>query len=144
MDPGVARAVPSTHQRLQQPERQRGHLAGDKVLLTVADLLKSTVRGCDIVARYGGDEFVIVLPGTDADRTAMVAGRIVEGARSLSIDTENGEKINITLSLGTATQDGKHDFKSSAGLIRAADSALYESKRKGRDCYMSFDDAAVA
>ncbi len=121
-----------------------GHLAGDKVLQRVATLLKDTVRGTDIVARYGGDEFVIILPGTNMDRTALVAGRIVNDARALSIETDAGEKIDITLSLGTATQDTENNFKSAAGLIRAADSALYDSKRKGRDCHTAYDARAVA
>ncbi len=121
-----------------------GHLAGDKVLQVVADLLKETVRGTDIVARYGGDEFVIVLPGTNAERTALVAGRIVDDARSLMIKTDDGQQAEITLSLGTATQDSDTSFKSAAGLIRAADSALYDSKRKGRNCHTAFDGAAVA
>jgi diguanylate cyclase (GGDEF)-like protein len=121
-----------------------GHQAGDQVLQTVAELLRNTVRGSDIVARYGGDEFVIVLPGTDADRTTAVAARIVDEARSLQIDTDEGQKVRITLSLGTATQSTAHDFRSAAGLIRAADSALYDSKRKGRDCHTSFEQTAAA
>ena len=121
-----------------------GHLAGDKVLKTVADLLSETVRSTDVVARYGGDEFVIVLPGTDAERTALVAGRIVEGARELQVRAEDGREIDITLSLGTATQDAANNFKSAAGLIRAADAALYDSKRKGRDCHTAFTADQVA
>jgi len=121
-----------------------GHMAGDKVLQLVAQVLRDTVRSSDVVARYGGDEFVIVLPGTDAERTALVAGRIVENARTLHIKSESGERINITLSLGTATQDSAHDFKTSAGLVRAADAALYDSKRKGRDCHTAFTGSVAA
>lgn len=128
----------------KQANDTHGHLAGDLVLKAISEHLRSTVRGTDIVARYGGDEFVIILPGTDGERTHIVGARIVDGARNLEVRSETGDLMKVTLSLGMATQDSTCDFKSAAGLIRAADSALYESKRNGRDCHTAFDSSAAA
>jgi len=128
----------------KQANDVHGHLAGDMVLKSIALLLLENVRQTDTVARFGGDEFVVVLPGTDVAHTAHIAGRIVAGARHLQVTDDQGRSVGVTLSLGTATQSIDNNFSSAAGLLRAADTALYDSKRKGRDCHTAYDKVAVA
>lgn len=112
-----------------------GHQAGDAVLIAVASLLQQSLRENDIVARYGGDEFVLLLPGVDADQADLVGRRVCEGIRAAKVDAGNGTKIGVTLSLGVATSDSQHDFREPKALLAAADAALYESKRQGRNCH---------
>ncbi len=115
-----------------------GHQAGDAILQTVAALLRDTLRDSDIVARYGGDEFVLLLPGVDTAQANRVGERVCEAARTRTAKTADGRSVGITLSLGIVTCDSHNKFDSPKALLAAADSALYESKRKGRDqftCY---------
>ncbi|HVY44416.1 MAG TPA: GGDEF domain-containing protein, partial [Minicystis sp.] len=99
-----------------------GHEAGDALLRTVATLLGRCVRAGDVLARYGGDEFVLILPGVDRAALATVARRIGREARSAS----------ISLSLGGASFPA--DAKAPEQLFAVADAALYASKRAGRGC----------
>ncbi len=124
--------------RFKQVNDSHGHQAGDAMLKTVAELLGDSTRDSDIVARYGGDEFVLLLPGLDADTAAQVATRLVESARQRQVKDGNGGSVGITLSLGIATHDSETAFESAQALLSAADEALYHSKRNGRDqltCY---------
>ena len=121
-----------------------GHQAGDAILLTVAELLRDTLRDSDIVARYGGDEFVLLLPGLDAEQADRVGTRVCEAARTRTATTADGRSVGITLSLGIVTCDSHNKFDSPKALLAAADSALYVSKSAGRDrhtCYKA-DKAA--
>jgi diguanylate cyclase (GGDEF)-like protein len=110
-----------------------GHQAGDAVLQTVAKLLRDSLRDSDVVARYGGDEFVLLLPGVDADKANNVGLRVCEEARRRKAQTADGQSVGITLSLGIATWDSGNRFDSPKALLAAADAALYTSKREGRD-----------
>jgi diguanylate cyclase (GGDEF)-like protein len=110
-----------------------GHQAGDAILKAVADLLAETLRDSDIVARYGGDEFVLLLPGVDADKVNIIAQRICAAARTRKATVADDKQVGITLSLGVATCDAQNRFENAQALLAAADSALYESKRSGRD-----------
>lgn len=105
-----------------------GHAAGDAVLRELARLLLGHVRGEDIACRYGGDEFIIVLPDASADMTRERAERLCEHARHLHVQFEGQTLEAITLSFGTAIfpQDGA----SSDTILRAADNALYRAKRR--------------
>lgn len=130
--------------RFKQINDSHGHQAGDQMLRDVAELLTNNLRSEDIVARYGGDEFVLLLPGLDAEAAEQIAARLVDGARGRSVTGAGGETVHITLSLGTATQDSSHEFDKPADLLAAADKALYHSKRNGRNqhtCYAAIKAA---
>ena len=85
------------------------------------------------MSRYGGDEFVLLLPGVDAAQANSVADRICATARTRKATIADGKQVGITLSLGVATCDADNQFESAQALLAAADSALYNSKRSGRD-----------
>lgn len=102
------------------------HNFGDQVLVAVADALRAAVRGYDTVARVGGDEFVILLPGTGAEEAEVVAER----ARALVSEIELPEG-SLSCSAGVAAVGGEDPF--GQDTLAAADAALYEAKRLGRD-----------
>ncbi len=106
-----------------------GHLAGDRVLATVAARCLEKLRGIDISARYGGEEFVFLLPETDIRRAYQVAGRLRAALMDLPIDTGE-QQVAISVSLGLAAMcEDCYDLQ---GLIRRADQALYVTKETGR------------
>ena len=108
-----------------------GHQAGDRALIAVANILKEQFRPADILIRYGGDEFVVLLPDADQDAAHKVAERV---RMTVSGDTtDSGDsliQIPIRVSMGVAALEGGGSLTS---LIRSADAALYRAKRAGRD-----------
>jgi len=106
-----------------------GHLAGDAVLRETSRNMKSVVRPYDGIGRYGGEEFLLVLPGCDDNGAAMLAERIRESIESHPLTFTEG-MIPITLSLGVASNEITQDME---GLIGAADAALYRAKNSGRN-----------
>lgn len=120
-----------------------GHQAGDTILVEVAKLIHGTLRSEDIVARYGGDEFVVLLPGSGADAADKIGSRLVAEAVGCGTTVE-GAEIKPTLSLGIVTMDGQNQFEIAEDLVAAADQALYHSKRAGRNCHTSYDDIKAA
>jgi diguanylate cyclase (GGDEF)-like protein len=111
--------------RFKQVNDTRGHLAGDEVLRTIAAVLAAAVRDMDLVARYGGEEFALVLPRCDQDDAGVVVKRVTEALRA-----QPGLE-GVTVSAGVATLPAH--ASDGVTLIAAADEALYESKRAGRD-----------
>ncbi len=107
-----------------------GHRGGDAILIAVADTLREVSRASDIVARYGGDEFVVMLPETPADEAQVMAERARQQIEELR-GPEGKDSIGVTLSLGIASLSPTHSTKE--GLVEAADAALYEAKRSGRN-----------
>jgi diguanylate cyclase (GGDEF)-like protein len=108
-----------------------GHIAGDTVLRVTAELMRSLVRPYDAVGRYGGEEFLIVLPGCDAKHVAGVAERFRKRIGGERINTPEG-MIPVTVSMGVAASD-KGKRRGMNTLVRAADSALYRAKENGRN-----------
>jgi len=110
-----------------------GHLTGDHVLTSAANIMLKCVRKSDVVARYGGDEFIIVLPSTGTDIAYKIAERIVHEITVSAIHSiDNGEIPSITCSIGISTYPVH--CNSMEHLISTADSALYEAKRCGKNC----------
>jgi diguanylate cyclase (GGDEF)-like protein len=112
-----------------------GHPAGDEVLIAVADTIREEIRGHDLAGRYGGEEFIIGLPGSDASEALAVAERLRQAIARRPWPIEP-----VTASLGIATADRPIDLPS---LIRAADDALYLAKRSGRNCVRSDPATAI-
>jgi len=112
----------------------RGHKAGDEVLRRVARAVEKRTRRIDLVARYGGDEFVVALLGTGATAAVDTAERIRRGIRA-----ENTSDGAISVSIGVATFPG--DAGSKAELLDKADWAMYVAKRAGRDRVVAFKGA---
>lgn len=113
---------------LKQVNDIHGHQAGDQVLRELAARLSRVVRASDLLARWGGDEFVVICPETDAGAAAMVAGKLVREARG-PIDA--GDVVVMCgLSVGWATANLEVDARR---LVLSADKALYRSKQTGRD-----------
>jgi diguanylate cyclase (GGDEF)-like protein len=121
-----------------------GHQAGDSMLRDVAAVLTAGLRDSDIVARYGGDEFVLLLPGADAGQATAVAKRIMNAVHARRTDIGNGRQVGITLSMGVATCDSRSRFSSVQELLAAADAALYHSKRAGRDRFTLYETIRAA
>ncbi|MHB1127703.1 MAG: GGDEF domain-containing protein [Bacillota bacterium] len=108
-----------------------GHQSGNKVLVEISSLIRQKVRDQDIVVRYGGEEFSIILPGIDRDAAVMVAERIRESIQNTPVVSEQGGMVQVTVSIGVALYPGRANTKSD--LISQADSALYRAKEEGRN-----------
>jgi len=110
-----------------------GHIIGDRVLLDVSRKIKSVSRPYDIVGRYGGEEFLIILPGTDEQEARTVAERIHNCVREFPVDLgPNLVEICVTISVGVGTIPPSMDMTTDT-IIRAVDAALYRAKDNGRD-----------
>jgi diguanylate cyclase (GGDEF)-like protein len=105
-----------------------GHGPGDEVLAAVGEVLRSTIRESDFAGRYGGEEFLILLPDTDATGALEVAEKLRAGVATIAVPTVDRR---ITTSIGVATLPG--DAHDTPTLLRAADRALYSAKANGRD-----------
>ena len=107
-----------------------GHPVGDAVLREFAALIRDTVREVDAAGRFGGEEFAILLPGTDVEGAAQLAERIREGLETRPILVKEGERVPVTASFGVA---GFPEHALEEELVEAADTALYRAKALGRN-----------
>jgi len=109
-----------------------GHRAGDHALYTVAQVIKKSTRMLDVVSRYGGEEFAVILPETDAASARVVAERILHAVHDAYFSvSEDHPPVHITVSIGVATCP--QDAESTNDLIELADKALYYSKETGKN-----------
>lgn len=113
---------------------RHGHQIGDAVLAALAKTLEAELRERDIIVRYGGEEFVILLPGTGVDAATQVFDRLRVAVEQQTHKGEHGETFQVTASIGVATHmDGERRHTDASQLLRSADRALYDAKRMGRN-----------
>lgn len=113
-----------------------GHLAGDAVLREVGLRMQATLRSYDLVGRYGGEEFLIVLPDCTTDEVQRCAERIRSAVSREPIQAE-GSLIAATISIGGVVMD--HSYPSATDVLRSADAGLYKAKDQGRDRVVLMD-----
>jgi len=114
-----------------------GHNCGDHTLQQVAKILKEDLRIYDRIGRWGGEEFILILPDTQLMDAAKVAERIRARTAEMEMSLENGEEFSVQISLGIASTASQ--FSSLTKLIDAADQALYQAKQTGRNRVCIFE-----
>lgn len=111
-----------------------GHVVGDSVLVKVAGVLKKNLRERDYIMRYGGEEFVVLLPGHGMEAALKVFERLRSAVEEAEHAGDTGKRFRVTTSIGLAAHmDGENHMDDSIDLVRAADRALYDAKRSGRN-----------
>jgi diguanylate cyclase (GGDEF)-like protein len=110
-----------------------GHQAGDSVLQSTARLLLAQVRTTDMVGRFGGEEFVLILPKTSSPAAEIVCERILSAFRNTTHEIAKNQNITVTISLGVATHTPDRPYPNITDLLLAADKAVYHSKSHGRN-----------
>jgi diguanylate cyclase (GGDEF)-like protein len=119
-----------------------GHQRGDAVLVELAARIRGEVRDVDTVARYGGEEIVVILPETDADGLAQLAERVCAAVRRRPFGEPGASPVHLTVSAGGAVFP-THGLQASA-LLAAADKALYDAKHGGRDTWRVASGSTVS
>jgi len=110
-----------------------GHAAGDVILKSVVALMQNSLRPSDLVARIGGEEFIVIMPETSTSLAHMVAERLRKKIAAMPVKIEaQAEPLYVTISIGCAALEGK-GADTEAQLIERADAALYKAKQEGRD-----------
>jgi diguanylate cyclase (GGDEF)-like protein len=118
-----------------------GHQAGDRVLQQIADLLKQSARDIDRLGRYGGEEFLALLPATDSDGGEVFVERVRAATERHAFNIDADQPLRMTVSAGLATYPHPRILNTEM-LVRAADEALYAAKARGRNRVVRFDSIA--
>ena len=108
-----------------------GHGVGDDVLVKLAQVASDNLRSVDLVARLGGEEFVVVMPESNAPTALQVAERLCAQVAESSIDLPDGTPLSVTVSIGVATSQSADEMADD--LLDRADGALYAAKNEGRN-----------
>lgn len=123
--------------RLKQVNDAYGHATGDQLIRCFAEELQRSVRPCDAVARFGGDEFVVLLEDLHQSAEAeAVAGRVLDGVRTCEVPAEVAERPSASVGIAVTQDEGL----SAESLIARADQAMYRAKRSGGNRYQLSDD----
>jgi diguanylate cyclase (GGDEF)-like protein len=120
---------------------RHGHFHGDRVLRGVGEVIRHRVRRIDTAARYGGDEFVVLLPETEPSGAYVLAEKIRSGVAELGIEAGH-DRIRTSLSIGMVTFPA--DGRSADALMIAADQAMYASKRRGKNRIVAYGGRGAA
>jgi diguanylate cyclase (GGDEF)-like protein len=118
--------------RFKRINDSHGHLVGDEVLREIARVMSALLREYDLAGRFGGEEFVMLLPQTRATDALRIAERVRAHIAQLPIRTSGGELVPVTASIGVAALDAGSS-RELTELLAAADAALYRAKASGRD-----------
>lgn len=118
-----------------------GHIAGDKVLVDISQMTKAILRAHDITMRYGGEEFIAILPGASTHDTLVVADRLRTLVES-SFIPYGDNRINVTISIGVLSYP-ETEISNAEDLIKLADAALYKAKENGRNKVVLHDDSLI-
>src|SRR4051812_15910528 len=117
-----------------------GHTQGDAFLVSVAQRLRTSIRPSDLVARIGGDEFVVVASSIDSDAEALELGQRTRRLFTAPFEVR-GAELTCTVSVGVAVSDGSDAHADAESMIRDADIAMYHAKESGRDAVAAFDES---
>jgi GGDEF domain-containing protein len=128
-------AVPDLYRDAEKLQRDHAALA---VLQATARILRGNTRETDLIARHGGEEFVVVLPATDAETAHNICERIVMAFRNTG-HVVGSHNAKVTVSIGCATHGGQIQFSNYNDFVKAADQALYTAKTRGRNRSVPFD-----
>ncbi len=115
-----------------------GHLVGDQLLMALADRLEKCKRASDIVARLGGDEFVILLEELTSSESAIKVAERIHRALEKPFLLQNKE-LFVSASIGIALSSNPHDYSEPTQLLRDADTAMYQAKKRGKNCHTVFE-----
>jgi diguanylate cyclase (GGDEF)-like protein len=111
-----------------------GHLAGDAVLAAVADVLRLHARTADVIGRYGGEEFLLLLPSTDLGAASRAARRLLAAIAGHPVAMADGSQLTVTTSIGAASLSELSEEATPDSLLALADRRLYDAKAAGRNC----------